>query len=558
MTFDPIGNLLTVDGPLSGTADTSRTRYNAARQVIGSVSPDPDGTGHPLKPRAVRNSYDASTGLPTKVEQGNVDSQSDTDWAAFSPALAMETLYDANARPVTTKLTSGSTVHALSQTSYDALGRPECSAQRMNPALFGSTLPAACTLGTQGTGTNDHGPDRIAKTFYDAAGRAYQTKTALGTADEADESTLTFTANGQVETVTDAENNKTTYEYDGHDRLSKTFYPTPTKGADTSNASDYEQFTYESLAGGTRTSPVVVAYRNRTAETIGFGYDSLGRLTSKDLPGIEPDVDYTYDLLGRMTGASRTGQSLTFAYDALGRRLSETRGLLIYASTWDLAGRRTRLTHPDNFYVDQDYLVTGELTKIRENGATSGVGVLATFAYDDLGRRTSLTRGDGTVTSYGYDSASRLSSLGLELGGTANDLTLTFAYNPASQIVSTLRSNDSYSWIGHGSGTTSSTANGLNQLAAAGSAVPGYDARGNMISDGLGKTFGFDSENRMTSLPGAIMYYDGLGRMSGSGVSSPVILYETEGADNVAERMPRRARRRSATRNKQGLPMPPR
>ncbi len=508
--------------------------------MIGSVSPDPDGAGA-LKHRAVRNSYDASTGLPIKVEQGNVDSQSDSDWAAFSPVLAAETLYDANARPVVGKLVSGSTVHALSQTGYDALGRPECSAQRMNPALFGSTLPAACTLGTQGTGTNDFGPDRIAKTFYDAAGRAYQTRTALGTADEANEATATFTVNGQVQTVTDGENNKTTYEYDGHDRLLNTRYPVATKGAlasaPTSGAgADFEQLTYESLAGGTRTSPLAVAFRNRAGESIGFGYDALGRVTSKDLPGSEADVGYSYDLVGRMTGASRTGQTLAFAYDALGRRLSETRASGSYSSQYDLAGRRTRLTHPDGFYVDQDYLVTGEVTAIRENGATSGVGVLATFGYDDLGRRTSLTRGNGTVTSYGYDAASRLSSLGLDLGGTAQDLTLTFGYNPAFQIAGTTRSNDSYSWAGHGSGTTSSSANGLNQLAAAGSAVPAYDARGNMIADGLGKTFGFDSENRMTSLPGAVMYYDGLGRISGSGVSSPSILYEIEGSENVAER----------------------
>ena len=41
MTYDPVGNLLTVDGPLPGADDTSRLRYEA-RHVIGSVSPDPD------------------------------------------------------------------------------------------------------------------------------------------------------------------------------------------------------------------------------------------------------------------------------------------------------------------------------------------------------------------------------------------------------------------------------------------------------------------------------------------------------------------------------------
>ena len=35
-----------------------------------------------------------------------------------------------------------------------------------------------------------------------------------------------------------------------------------------------------------------------------------------------------------------------------------------------------------------DTLVTGEVSKVRENGANSGVGVLATYPYDDEGRRT--------------------------------------------------------------------------------------------------------------------------------------------------------------------------
>jgi YD repeat-containing protein len=60
----------------------------------------------------------------------------------------------------------------------------------------------------------------------------------------------------------------------------------------------------------------------------------------------------------------------------------------------DLAGRRTRITHPDGFFVQQDYLITGEMTRIRERDGTgnvpveSGVGVLATYGYDQLGRRT--------------------------------------------------------------------------------------------------------------------------------------------------------------------------
>jgi YD repeat-containing protein len=98
--------------------------------------------------------------------------------------------------------------------------------------------------------------------------------------------------------------------------------------------------------------------------------------------------------------------------------------------------------------VDHDYLVTGEMTAIRENGATSGAGVLATYTYDNLGRRTGVTRGNGTASAYSYDAASRLTQLTQDLAGSGQDLVLGFAYNPAGQIASATRSNDVYAFSG--------------------------------------------------------------------------------------------------------------
>ncbi|HEX6374083.1 MAG TPA: RHS repeat-associated core domain-containing protein, partial [Allosphingosinicella sp.] len=110
----------------------------------------------------------------------------------------------------------------------------------------------------------------------------------------------------------------------------------------------------------------------------------------------------------------------------------------------------------------------------------------------------SLTRGNGVVTGYQYDAVSRLAQLGLDFPGTADDLTLGFAYNPAGQIVSSTRSNDLYAWTGHGSGSTSTTANGLNQIAGWVSTL-GHDSKGNIISDGS-YTYAYSSENLLTSL----------------------------------------------------------
>ena len=284
--------------------------------------------------------------------------------------------------------------------------------------------------------------------------------------------------------------------------------PSP-KGANASSTTDFEQYGYDAASN-------VTTFRNRANETFAFTYDALNRPTLKNLPGTEPDVTYAYDNLGRLTLASQSGYNVTFAYDALGRQTLDGQGWGSISRSFDLAGRLTRTTWWDGFFVDYDRLVTGEMTKARENGAASGVGVLATYGYDDLGRRTSVTFGNGASQSYGYDPVSRLATQTIDLAGTANDLTQTFSYNPASQIASVTRSNNAYAWTGHGSGSTASVSNGLNQLASIGGSATAHDARGNLTSDpSAGKTYGYSSENRLTSASGGVsVYYDPLGRIS--------------------------------------------
>ncbi len=504
MTYDALGDLQTVDGPLSGTADTVRYRYDADRQVVGAISPDPDGAGS-LKHRAVRTTYSSSTGLPTRVETGTVNSQSDADWAAFASLEEVQQDHDANARPVVRRLVSGSTIHALTQISYDALGRPECVAQRMNPSEFASPPSSACTLDTQGS----FGPDRIARTTRDVAGQVTLVQTGYGVSGvQADEVATSYRGNGQVNTVTDAEGNRTTYVYDGHDRLVRTLMPSLTTD-DTSSTTDYEDLAYDAAGN-------VTSRRLRDGTSIAYSYDNLNRMTARNLPNAtlwEFDVAYSYDLLGRMTAAVDTNtHAVRFTYDALGRVLTEGSDHFgTKTFQYDLADRMTRLTWRDGFYVDYDYNLTGEVTAIRENGATSGVGILGSYAYDDRGRRTSLTRGNGTVTSYSYDNVSRLTELAQNLNGTANDLTLGFGYNPASQIASNTRSNDAYSFT-QANANVSDTVNGLNQVTQTGSTGVTHDARGNVTGIGSA-SYAYTAENRLATGPGTSLAYDGLGRL---------------------------------------------
>jgi YD repeat-containing protein len=176
------------------------------------------------------------------------------------------------------------------------------------------------------------------------------------------------------------------------------------------------------------------------------------------------------------------------------------------------------------------------MTAIRENGATSGVGVIAAFGYDLRGRRTSLTRGNGTVTTYVYDAASRLQTLSLDLAGTAHDVAFGFAYNPARQIVTNTRSNDAYSWTGSAAGTTDSTVNGLNQLSVHNGAAPTYDGRGNLLTEG-GRTFAYSSENLLTGTQfgtwNMVFTYDPLMRYSGENGGGLPRSYAHDGQDRI-------------------------
>ena len=185
-------------------------------------------------------------------------------------------------------------------------------------------------------------------------------------------------------------------------------------------------------------------------------------------------------------------------------------------------------------YANYDHDLLGNVTKIRENGATSGVGVLATYAYDSLSRRSSVTFGNGRVQSYAYDNASRLQTL-TTLASTASELTQTFGYNPGRQIMSVARSNDAYAWTGAVAVNRGYTANGLNQHTAAGATSFTYDANGNLITSGS-DTYGYTSENFLTSGPGSTsLSYDPMGRLYQVAQSAGTARMGYDGLDRVAE-----------------------
>ena len=303
----------------------------------------------------------------------------------------------------------------------------------------------------------------------------------------------TYTTNGQVKTVTDAEGNKTTYDYDGFDRLIKTRFPSKTS-AGSSSSSDYISQTYNSVGELTST-------RMRDARVITFTYDDLGRVTKRHVPGsangttAPEEYTYVYDNFGQVTSSYHDYMTHTFDYDALGRLLWKRHNNTAQISyTYNAASQLTRLTYPDGFYVDYAYDGLGRVKSAVDGGSST----LASVAYDDYGRRSSLTYGNGASVSYDFDGASRLEDLDWDLAGTANDIAYDFTYTPSSQTATRSFAPPALEWaLPTVSETDTYAANGLNQYNNAGGNAITYDSAGNISTDHRGWTYEYDAENML-------------------------------------------------------------
>lgn len=239
----------------------------------------------------------------------------------------------------------------VTQYSYDALNRPDCVAVRMNTAVYGSLPSSACTLSTEGSA----GPDRISRTEYDAEGQVLRERRAYATSLAQIYATRAWTPNGQLDTVMDANGNRSNLDYDGFDRLRRLYFPDGVLGSGVASTTDYEEYGYDS--NGNR-----VSLRLRSGETIGYSYDALNREILKDIPGgASADVTSRYDLAGRRTFArfsttltpssdcTATGNpGIDYCYDTVGRLQYETSYGRRLAFQYDQVSNRTRITHPDS------------------------------------------------------------------------------------------------------------------------------------------------------------------------------------------------------------------
>jgi RHS repeat-associated protein len=281
-----------------------------------------------------------------------------------------------------------------------------------------------------------------------------------GITDNSGSTTWTYTPQGRVATreqITAGVYRYVGYGYDSAGRLSTLSYPSGvvitygyTAGKLTSITSGSE-----TILSGVLYDPFgpIRGWTWGNASLTVRGFDLDGNLDLLDSGGLktyaqddafritgitdaeDPDQSwsYGYDLLDRLTGASRAGLSQGWTYDANGNRLSQTGTA---ASTYAMSGTSNRLNG-----------VSGALSRsygydAAGNATADGTGI---FGYDGAGRLTSASKGS-TSASYSHN------ALGQRVRKTVNGTSTIFSYDESGHLLGEYQAsgalNREYVWLG--------------------------------------------------------------------------------------------------------------
>ena len=303
-TYDNYGNLTSVavpPTPENPAGDKTTYGYDALRGWRTSmVSPKGNLSGANPASFTTTYAYDAY-GRPTITR--------DPLWTSANPTKH-ETIngYDADGNVTSTADADGN----VTTYTYDAAGE-HTDVHRADSTTLHS----------------DYWPDGTLKDQVDAAGNTTSyTYDPLGHPSAVTDPLGRITRHaddgaGNQLSVTDASGRQTTYSYDPANELTSISYSdgvTPNVTAITYDA-DGQRI---SMTDGTGTSTWaydtlhhLTASTNGAGQTVGYGYDLGGRLTSIAYPGTTGTVTRTYDAANRLTGVQDwAGRQTTFGYDA--------------------------------------------------------------------------------------------------------------------------------------------------------------------------------------------------------------------------------------------------
>ncbi|WP_334319774.1 RHS repeat-associated core domain-containing protein, partial [Termitidicoccus mucosus] len=283
--------------------------------------------------------------------------------------------------------------------------------------------------------------------------------------------------------------------------------------------------------------------------TTTYSYTNAGELASVDYSDATPDVNYTYDRLGRQISVTDGAGTRAYSYRASDGALeSETHSGLFNATLsreYDSLGRLIKTQLDDTHAVTYAHDSAGRINQVGRavpgepqpeetftyaylpdsNLIASVTGPAHTVLNTYETNRDVLVKkenkvGTTTISQHIYTVNAIGQRTVREQTGTAfaTPSTDAFTYNSRGEVIGSINTqrpslNTAYTFDGIGNRQTSQdafgprdyTANTLNQYTHVGApqaapVSPSYDLDGNMLADGTGRAFAWDAENRLIAV----------------------------------------------------------
>jgi RHS repeat-associated protein len=322
---------------------------------------------------------------------------------------------------------------------------------------------------------------------YNEDGQPTTTKSPSGA-----ETTVEYDADGDPIAVIDPRGHKTTATYDVMDRIE----------SETDPLEHTAHWAYDKAG-------LLEEAKDRRGKVSTFSYDPLGRLASARFgvsgEAAESTIGYEYDKGNRPTNVndSSSGEYVP-SYDNLDRLtgLEGPNGSVGYE--YDAAGRRKLMAVSGLGIIGYEYDKANRLTEIASGGQ------VVSFGYNKANRLESLTLPDGIKQLYGYDKAGEPTSIAYKKGeSTLGEL--DYAYDANGRTEATW---GSYARLGLPEAMSSAKYNAGNELIEREGKELGYDADGNLTSDGASE-YEWDARGQLAGISGASSAsfgYDPFGR----------------------------------------------
>ncbi len=484
LTYDSLGNVLTVVAPGNDSASSITTTFNYTTDGAYSQSAK---IGQPL----------TVTDNLCHVTHLRYDSQGRT--TSVTDALGNQTTFSYNLAGQLLTTTYPVTGQTGSGNSYDT-----------NTYLY----VAGPLTGTTFYDENNTQVRQVTRT-YGSEGEA------LSVTGSAEAVTNTYDAAYRVKALKDGNNNTTTYSYNNIGLLSSITMP----GSEVTQFTSYDNngnllqrvdgnsVTTNYLYNDPESLLTDVQYPATTNLNVHLTYDSYGRRSGMtDSTGSH---SYSYGNLDELLTATTTytglsAKLISYSYYSDGTRESMTTPAGTFDHSYDAAGRPSSMTNPfgetttwayqnnnrlqsqtlqNGATANYTYNAVGQLTRLLNQISSTTISDFSSITYDGIGNRTSVTASIpgaialSGVTGYTYDSKDQTTQ---ETSTRSGGFTDNFSYDYAG---------NSTSFKG-----TTRTFNSNNQQTGTGYA---YDSNGNPTTYS-GSSLNFDPENRMTGYGSAL------------------------------------------------------